>query len=190
MKDTAKELCSFLEQKLSLIRSYISITEGLNEKIRNNEDIDIQAILSQRKNCMRQIERIDGFMEKIKKKSRAQILHFPNQDSSHIQTLPLQGGGEGSSEPTSTGREGAGGKKLSFRPARRGAGERLIDGYLQDIKAMLETAYGKDKELLAAVKEEGERIQSELLHVRTAKQAAQGYGRTKGAPPRFLDAVR
>lgn len=189
MKDACKELCSFLEKKLTLIARYISITEDLNSKIRNKEDIDIQAILSKRKSCMMQIDRIDGSIERIKKKTRARPSLIPDQGNTPTQTL--QRGGESSSKPTSTGVDGEGrGGSLSVKQGRRGGGERLIEGYLKDIKTMLDTAYGKDRALLAAVKEEGERIQSELLHLRHAKQAAQGYAQAKGGPPRFLDAVR
>jgi len=47
-----------------------------------------------------------------------------------------------------------------------------------------------DRELMVTVKEEGEHIQSELLHMRNTWHAAQGYGRVKGFSPWFLDTVR
>jgi hypothetical protein len=55
---------------------------------------------------------------------------------------------------------------------------------MRKVLAEVET---RDKALNLLAKEEGESLKSELLRLRTARNAAQGYGRASGSEPRFLD---
>ena len=66
----------------------------------------------------------------------------------------------------------------------------LIDGYLKDIKSVMEAVGPLERELMVMVKEEGEGIKFELLKMRKVRQAGRGYRRESGYRPRFLDTVR
>jgi hypothetical protein len=183
MKDTGKEMCSFLEKKLILIKRYLSITEHLKEKIRKKEEFDFEDLLSERQNCIRQIERIDRSMKKIRDEGSAKLSHVSDPVKTPAQSFPFpwpcrQGGGE--ARPP----------LLTIKRGRRDGGAGLIEDYLKDIKGMLDTAYGIDRELMAAVKEESERMQYELLRMRSTRQAVQDYRMVRGLSPRFLDAVK
>jgi hypothetical protein len=148
MKDAVKELCSFLEKKLILVKKYLSITERLKERIQDRENVDLAPLFTARQNCIVQIERIDRSIKKIK--------------------------------------EGQGATLSLVSDALKG----LVEEHLKTIKSTLERAYGMDRALMVMVKEDGERIKSELLSMRHVRHAAQGYRKTKSLSPRFLDAVR
>ena len=66
----------------------------------------------------------------------------------------------------------------------------LMDGYLNDIKSVMEAVGPLDRDLMAMVKEEGEGIKFELLKMRKVRQAGRGYRRESGYRPRFLDTVK
>jgi len=66
----------------------------------------------------------------------------------------------------------------------------FIDNYLKTLKNVMETAELFDRELMAAVKQEGECIKTDLLGMRKVQQAAKGYGSNLRNPPRFLDTRR
>ncbi|MBW1796833.1 MAG: hypothetical protein JRJ21_00225 [Deltaproteobacteria bacterium] len=66
----------------------------------------------------------------------------------------------------------------------------LIEGYLKDIKNIIETIAPIDRELMVMVREEGGSIKNELLKMRNVRQAAQGYKNERTYSPRFLDMKR
>ena len=138
--NTGKEICSFLEKKLSLFNRYLSITKRMKQTLNDKEAGNLGGLVSERQDCINKIERIDLSMEKIGKG---------------------EGGGEG-----------------------------LIDGYLKDIKSIIETIVPIDRELIVMAKEEGESIKTELLKMRNVRQASQGYRNEGRYSPRFLDTRR
>ncbi len=66
----------------------------------------------------------------------------------------------------------------------------LIDSFITDIKGIMEKTDLIDRELMVMVKEEGERIKTELLRMQNVRQAAKGYQKEKTYSPRFLDTKR
>ncbi|MBW1707312.1 MAG: hypothetical protein JRJ86_19485 [Deltaproteobacteria bacterium] len=69
-------------------------------------------------------------------------------------------------------------------------GEGLINGYLKDIRNIMEAIAPIDREIAVMVREEGESIKTELLNMRNVRQAAQGYKNEGTYSPRFLDMKR
>jgi len=65
-----------------------------------------------------------------------------------------------------------------------------IDGYLTTTKNIMATVEPLDRELAAAIKQDGERIKTDLLNMRKVRQAAKGYGNGIGNVARFLDTRR
>jgi len=66
----------------------------------------------------------------------------------------------------------------------------LIEGYLNNIRNIMETIAPIDREMAVLVREEGENIKSELLKMRNVRQASQGYKNEGTCSPRFLDMKR
>jgi len=58
---------------------------------------------------------------------------------------------------------------------------------LEAMRRVLAEVESKDKALNLLAKEESEALMGELLRLRTARNAAQGYGRAGWSEPRFLD---
>jgi hypothetical protein len=79
---------------------------------------------------------------------------------------------------------------LSMEKIGKGRGEGLIDGYLKNIRYIMETIAPIDRELMVMVREQGESIKTELLKMRNVRQAAQGYKKKGRYSPRFLDTRR
>ena len=71
-----------------------------------------------------------------------------------------------------------------------GGGEGLIEGYLNNIRNIMETIAPIDREMSVMVREEGESIKNELLKMRNVRQASQGYKNGGTYSPRFLDMKR
>ena len=139
--NTGKEICSFLEKKLSVFNRYLSITKRMKQTLNDKEAGNLGGLVSERQDCINKIERINLSMEKI---------------------------------------VNAGSDKFKG----------LIDGYLKDIKSIIETIAPIDSELMVMVREEGESIKTELLKMRNVRQAAQGYRNERRYSPRFLDTRR
>jgi hypothetical protein len=55
------------------------------------------------------------------------------------------------------------------------------------MRRVLAEVESKDNTLNLLAKEEGDSLRGELLRLRVARSAAQGYGRACGSEPRFLD---
>lgn len=167
MKDinSGKEICSFLEKKLTLFNRYLSITKRMKETLRGREAGNPGVFISERQDCIDKIENIDSSIEKIIKEGSDNLSQISDQVNTPTQTLPPQGGGEG-------------------------GGEGLIDSYLAKIKSIMEKADLIDRELMVMVKDEGQSIKTELLKMRNFRQAARGYKKEKRFSPRFLDTIR
>ena len=123
----------------------MSITK---EDFKDKEVIHLGKFLSQRRDCIKRIEKIDLPMEKTIKATSAELDHI----STPTQPLPLKG-------------EGLGG------------GPRLIDGYLSNLKSIMEAVDMVDTELMRVVKEEGEGIKRELLEMRNVHEIKSPYWR-------------
>ena len=61
-EDTGKEICSFLEKKVTLFSRYLSLTERMNTAL-GEEEKDLQDLISKRQSCMEKIEKIDLSMQ-------------------------------------------------------------------------------------------------------------------------------
>ncbi|MBL6971392.1 MAG: hypothetical protein ISR63_04635 [Desulfobacterales bacterium] len=57
-EDTGKEICSFLEKKVTLFSRYLSLTERMNAVL-GEEDKDLKDLISKRQGCMEKIDKID-----------------------------------------------------------------------------------------------------------------------------------
>jgi hypothetical protein len=63
-----------------------------------------------------------------------------------------------------------------------------LNGYLQRIKGLVEQIAPMDAEVMVMVREESRGIKEELIKMKTAKQAAKGYGLKESHIPRYVDA--
>ena len=57
-EDTGKEICSFLEKKVTFFSRYLSLTERINTAL-GEEEKDLQDLISKRQACMERIDKID-----------------------------------------------------------------------------------------------------------------------------------
>ena len=60
--DTGKEICLFLEKKVTLFSRYLSLTETLNAAL-GEEEKDLKDLISKRQGCMEKIEKVDLSMQ-------------------------------------------------------------------------------------------------------------------------------
>ena len=143
MKDLnpGKEICSFLEKKLSIFNRYLTITKSMKETLKHKEASNLGGFVSERQDCINKIEKINLSIEKIIKTSSDKF-------------------------------------------------KDLIDGYLKNIKNIMETIAPIDMELMVIVKQKSESIKTELLKMRNVRQVARGYKKEKRYSPRFLDTIR
>ena len=65
----------------------------------------------------------------------------------------------------------------------------MINGYIEEIKEIMDKVDQIDRGLACGVSEEVETIKRELLRMRDFKKAARGYQSGKGNGPRFFDRV-
>ena len=163
--NAGKEICPFLEKKVTLFNRYLSITKRMKETLRGKEAGNPGVFISKRQDCINKIEQIDSSIEKIIKPSADRLSQI--SDQVNTPTLPSPFKGEG-----------------------LGGGEGLIQSYLSSIKTIMEKVDLMDRELLVMVKEEGEGIKNELLRMRNVRQVSQGYKKEKRYSPRFLDTVK
>jgi len=66
----------------------------------------------------------------------------------------------------------------------------LVGGYLDQIKAALESISGPDKKCLELARSGHDNIKSEILQLQRVRRVARGYRPTPCHPPRFLDMKR
>ena len=57
-EDTGKEICSFLEKKVTLFSRYLSLTERINAAL-GEEEKNLQDLISKRQGCMERIDKVD-----------------------------------------------------------------------------------------------------------------------------------
>ena len=60
--DASREICSFLEKKVTLFSRYLSLTERMNAAL-GEEEKDLKDLISERQGCMEKIEKIDLSMQ-------------------------------------------------------------------------------------------------------------------------------
>ena len=63
-----------------------------------------------------------------------------------------------------------------------------LNGYLQQIKGLVEQIAPIDAEVMVMVQEESRVTKDELMKMRTVKQAAKGYGSKERCIPHYVDA--
>ena len=68
--------------------------------------------------------------------------------------------------------------------------KKIVDGYLQTLKSLMETLEPLDRAVTVLAKQESEHLKTELLKRQTVRVAAKGYTRSIGHPARFLDTRR
>jgi hypothetical protein len=56
--DASREICSFLEKKVTLFSRYLSLTERMNAAF-GEKDKDLKDLISKRQGCMQKIDKID-----------------------------------------------------------------------------------------------------------------------------------
>ena len=81
MKDTdaGREMCSFLEKKLTLFNQYLSITKRMKATLQDKEAGNLGVFISERQGCISKIEGIDGSMEKIIKEGSDKLSHISDK---------------------------------------------------------------------------------------------------------------
>jgi len=72
-------------------------------------------------------------------------------------------------------------------PDLSGTPRETVRAKWDSLRRVLAEVESKDKALTLLAKEDGEGLRSELLRLRAARNAAQGYGRSGGSEPRFMD---
>ena len=77
--DPEKEVCSFLEKKLTLINRYLSITKRMKETLRDKGASNPGVFISERQDCINKIEKIDSSIEKIIKASTDKLNHISDK---------------------------------------------------------------------------------------------------------------
>ncbi|MDY7036403.1 MAG: hypothetical protein SV375_09630 [Thermodesulfobacteriota bacterium] len=63
--DTNKKLCSFIESKLALFKSYLSITRGMKETLGNKKVDNLGDLILKRQDCIQRIEKVDLSIDQI-----------------------------------------------------------------------------------------------------------------------------
>ena len=77
--DAGKEICSFLEKKLSLFNRYLSITKRMKEALKKKGAGNPGVFISERQDCIDKIEKIDSSIEKIIKASADKLNHISDK---------------------------------------------------------------------------------------------------------------
>jgi len=72
-------------------------------------------------------------------------------------------------------------------PGLSGMPREAMRASLDSMRRVLAEAGSRDKALTELAKEESDSLRGDLLRFRTARNAAQGYGKAGGSEPRFLD---
>jgi hypothetical protein len=72
-------------------------------------------------------------------------------------------------------------------PDLSGTPRETVRAKWDSLRRVLAEVESKDKALTLLAKEDGEGLRGELLRLRAARNAAQGYGRSGGSEPRFMD---
>ena len=143
-----QNLCLFMEQKVSLMTQYLSITKTMKETFMLKKEINLGDLLSKRQDCINKIQKTDLSVQKIM---------------------------------------GTGAEKLSRISDEL---KSSLDGYLHNIKSLLERIAPIDAEVTVMVKEENRGIKAELLKISNVRQAAKGYGSKEMNIPIYMDAKR
>ena len=63
--EAGKDICSFLEKKILFFDRYLSITEQMKEAFKDKGTGDLGGLLSQRRDCINRIDRIDSSIKNI-----------------------------------------------------------------------------------------------------------------------------
>ena len=93
MKDmeAGKDICSFLEKKILFFDRYLSITERMKETFEDKEAGDLGRVLSERRDCINKIDRIDSSIKNIIEEGSNRVDHVSNKFkgviASHLKNL-------------------------------------------------------------------------------------------------------
>ncbi len=144
-QEIIKKIDSFREKKRILFNRYLSLTGRLKAGLEDKNSILPDGLLSQRQDCIHNIQKID---RSVVKNIKAGITKF-------------------------------GSISKQFK--------RLIEGYQQDLKIIMQAVTLEDQELMVRVQTERERIKAEILRMQHGRQAATGYRPNVRRAPRFWD---
>ena len=82
--DPGKEVCSFLEKKLTLFRRYLHTTKRMKEALKDKEAGNPGDFISERQNCINKIGKIDSSIENIINTSADRLNHISGKFSKLI----------------------------------------------------------------------------------------------------------
>lgn len=74
-----EKLMYFFEQKLVMLKQYLSVTKEMAETQKTRKENDLIDLIPVRQNCIRRIESIDKSIEKIKRTCRNQLNLFSDK---------------------------------------------------------------------------------------------------------------
>ena len=77
--DPEREVCSFLEKKLTLINRYLSITKRMKETLRDKGASNPGVFISERQDCINKVKKIDSSIEKIIKASTDKLNYISDK---------------------------------------------------------------------------------------------------------------
>ena len=88
MKDInpRKKMCFFLEKKLALFDRYLSITKRMKKALKDKEAVNPGIFISERQNCINEIEKVDASIENIINTSTDKMNNIRDKFSELINT--------------------------------------------------------------------------------------------------------
>jgi len=159
-KGLEKHIHSLFANKLSMLKRYQIITKKMKNIIKSGGEVDLKPLVLERQSCIRGIESIDSRLEKLFKSGREE---YPRtSDARDIQEDDYGIG-----------------KLRNLKD--------VVDGYLSDIKSLLQTIAPVEKELVVLVTEERDKIKRDIIRMQRSRSAASRYRTGTIQTPRFLD---
>lgn len=73
-----EHLCLFMEQKVSLMTQYLSITKTMKETFMLKKEINLKDMLSKRQDCINKIQKIDLSVQKIMNTGAEELFRISN----------------------------------------------------------------------------------------------------------------
>jgi len=159
-KGLEKHVHSLFAKKLSMLKRYRLITRKMRDNIKSRAEVDLKTLVLERESCIRGIESIDSRLEKLFKSGREESPRA--SDARDIQEDDY-----GIGKPRNL-------KDVAY-------------GYLSDIKSLLQAIAPVEKELVALVAEEKEKVKRDIIRMRDSRDAASRYMAATIRTPIFLD---
>ncbi|MBW2030672.1 MAG: hypothetical protein JRH06_15245 [Deltaproteobacteria bacterium] len=159
-KKLEKDIPSLLTDKLSMLGRYQIITRKMKNIIKRGGEVDLKPFVLERESCIRRLESIDSRLEKL---FTSGCEEYPRTSDAR----DIQGDDYGT------------GKLRNMKD--------VVDGYLADIKSLLQAIALIEKELVVLVTEERDRIKRDIIGMRDSRNAASRYMAATIRTPMFLD---